>query len=103
MANINMTEYAYEGDKIKLTQKDFSKLENLFQNLNLRNELDILDMELSEEKKWWMPMMAKLRYRNNNSPKKQLYKKDGNVSHINRSTRDLSLDEELSDDSWAPR
>ena len=94
--------YVYEGDKIKLNEKDFNKLLNMFQNINLRAELDILDMELMEEKKYWMPMMAKLRYRNNNAPAPRPFRQVGNVAHIGgRQTRDISMQEQLSDDSWA--
>jgi hypothetical protein len=93
--------YVYEGDKIKLTEKDFNKLLNMFQNINLRAELDILDMELTEEKKYWMPMMAKLRYRNNNAPKVNQFQGRGQVAHLNQSTRDMSIDQMLNDDSWA--
>ena len=96
--------YVYEGDKIKLNEKDFNKLLNMFQNINLRAELDILDMELMEEKKYWMPMMAKLRYRNNNAPAQKQYRQMGSVAYIgDRSTRDIGIHEELIDRSWADK
>lgn len=66
-----MTKYAYEGETIKLNERDFLKMLDLYQNLDLRVELDQLDMEIRGEKKWFMTLNAKLNYRNKNAPKRQ--------------------------------
>ena len=92
--------YAYEGEKIKLNQKDYDKICQLYQNLNVRAELDQLDMEIREEKNWFMTLNAKLNYRNRNAPKRQIAHTNGNVSHLNRTTREIPLEEELNDRTW---
>lgn len=97
--------YIFEGDTIKLNEKDFNKAQRLYQNLNLMAELEQLDVEFTDPdkplKKWWPVMHAKLNYRNKFAPRKQFAYHQGNVAHINRSTRDIGLPEELSDRSWA--
>ena len=93
--------YEYEGDTIKLNKKDYDKICQLYQNLNIRAELEQLDMEIRGEKKWFMTMNAKLNYRNKKAPQKQIAHTQGNVAHINRSTREIPLQDELSDGSWA--
>ena len=59
-----MSKYAFEGEKIKINDKDYNKMRFLYPNLNLVIELSQLDMELRQKKDWWMAMHAKLRYRN---------------------------------------
>jgi hypothetical protein len=61
--NIN-SGYAFQGDVIRLSQKDFNTWQALYSNLNLHEELKQLDMELRGEKKWFQPASAKLNYRN---------------------------------------
>lgn len=56
--------YYFEGEKIKITENDFYKMRSLYPALNLTDELDQLDSELRDEKKWWMVLSAKLNYRN---------------------------------------
>lgn len=97
-----MSSYVFEGELIKLNERDFNKMQTMYQNINLRAELDQLDFELRGTKKWWPVMNAKLNYRNKVSPQRQKYVTQGNVAAINnRSTREMTLDEELSDRSWA--
>ena len=93
--------YVFEGEKIKINEKDFNRMQQMYQNINLMAELDQLDLELRDEKKWWLPLQAKLNYRNKNAPKKQVAYYQDNVAHLNRSTRDITLEEELSDTSWS--
>ena len=100
-----MSNYIFEGDKIKINAKDFEKLQRMYQNLNLTAELEQLDMELRDEgKKWWMVMNAKLNYRNKRAPAAQQSFNQGGIAYINnenRSTRDIPQEQLLSDRSWA--
>lgn len=94
--------YLFEGDTIKLNEKDFNKAQRLYQNLNLAAELEQLDVELYGTKKWWPVMHAKLNYRNNVAKNRPASVNQNNVAYLNnRSTRDIPLTEELSDRSWA--
>lgn len=95
--------YTFEGDTIKLKQKDFDKAQRLYPNLNLMAELEQLDVELYDTKKWWPVMHAKLNYRNKVAPKRAPAITQGGVAYMNatRSTRDIHLSEEMDDRSWA--
>ena len=60
-------EYAFEGEVIKLNKKDYVKICHLFSYIsNMVYELEIMDMGFAAErpKKWYITMMYKLRYRN---------------------------------------
>jgi hypothetical protein len=80
-----MSNYFFDGDKIKITAKDFALLQKRYPNLDLVAELEQLDLELREDKKWWGVMNAKLNYRNKNAQKR---------------TR-TTLAHDLTDKSWA--
>ncbi len=91
--------YVFEGDTIKLNERDFNKALRLYQNIHLMAELEQLDVELSGTQKWWPVQHAKLNYRNKVAPKRQQYVSQGNVAHLN--TRDMPTDQMLTDRSWA--
>ena len=94
--------YLFEGDTIKLNEKDFNKALRLYQNINLTAELEQLDVELNGTKKWWPVMHAKLNYRNKVSKPKSPAVHSGNVAYLNngRSTRDMTIEDEFNRD-WA--
>lgn len=94
-----MSKYAFEGETIKLIPAHLEKMRVLYPNLNIISELEQLDFELTGTKNWWPVMNAKLNYRNNCAPPK--VHKNGNVSHMPRQTRQIPLQQELEDDSWA--
>jgi hypothetical protein len=56
--------YAFEGEKIKLNQKDYENCKLRYPLIDLDYHLGQLDMELRESKKWFQPMHSKLNYRN---------------------------------------
>ena len=89
----NETQYAFEGDVIKLNQQDFDKMLRLYPNLSLRDELEQLDMELRDTKKWWGALHAKLKYRNNNPPRNNQF------SHRNR-PESVECSEERAERIW---
>lgn len=107
-----MSDYAFEGDTIKINKKDYDKMQRLYSNLHLMAELEQLDFELTGTKKWWPVMNAKLNYRNKVAAQRNTYgernirdiamaEKLTDRSWAKRSTRDITLEEELSDKSWA--
>jgi hypothetical protein len=96
-----MSKYAFEGETVKIIHAHFEKMQKLYQNINLMAELEQLDLELHGVKKYWMPLNAKLNYRNKNAPPRQVAHHSGNVAHLNRSTRETTLEQELGDRSWA--
>ena len=63
----NSKDYAFLGETIRLTEKDFQKWLALYPNLNLTKELQQLDMECRGDKKWFMTVSSKLNYRNKNA------------------------------------
>lgn len=56
--------YVFEGETIKLNQKDYADCQAKYPNLDLDYHLGQLDSELRETKKWFQPMHSKLNYRN---------------------------------------
>lgn len=94
-----MNKYAFEGETIKLIPAHLEKLRVLYPNLNIIAELEQLDFQLMGKKDWWHAMNGMLKYRNDKAPPK--YYKNGNVSHMPRQTRQIPLQQELEDDSWA--
>lgn len=61
--------YAFEGQVIRLNQKDFDTWKNLFKNIDLVSELTRLDLEFAKEKpkNWFSTVSAKLNYQNKNA------------------------------------
>ncbi|PHM42372.1 hypothetical protein [Xenorhabdus szentirmaii] len=61
------SKYAFEGQVIRLNHKDYSAWEDLYMNINLRHELQRLDIEFQTErpKKWFITASQKLNYQNN--------------------------------------
>ena len=66
-----MSEYAFEGEIIKLTAKDYHKWCDMYKHLNITEELQQLDMELDAKrmeggntKKWFSECIARLNGRN---------------------------------------
>ncbi|HDU8566898.1 TPA: hypothetical protein RG683_000447 [Morganella morganii] len=62
-------QYAFEGEVIRLSHKDYSAWESLYPNIDLRRELQRLDLEFRSEKpkKWFISASQKLNYQNKNS------------------------------------
>lgn len=56
--------YAFCGETIRLNFNDYEKIKSQYQNLDIDQELSQLDLELRDEKKWFMSMHSKLNYRN---------------------------------------
>ncbi|HFK5702823.1 TPA: hypothetical protein ACG0A7_002562 [Enterobacter roggenkampii] len=61
--------YAFEGNVVRLNQKDFDSWEALFTNIDLVAELTRLDLEFTHEKpkNWFSTASAKLNYQNKNA------------------------------------
>lgn len=77
-------QYAFEGETIRLNEKDFLLMTNQYKNLDLITELNQLDIELRGEKKWFATMNAKLNYRNkNHGTSKPAYPKSSAVGRVN--------------------
>jgi hypothetical protein len=87
--------YIFEGERIKINQRDYDRMLKLYPNINLMEELEQLDFELREatNKTWFMTLNAKLNYRNKIAKPKRT-----NTPH---STRDRTLEQDLNDRDWA--
>lgn len=88
--NTDKEGYAFFGKKIKLTHEHYSEMLDNYPNLDLSKELSQLDLELREESSWFMPMHAKLRYRNeklNGNQNNQ--KRETPAEKANRLSREL--------------
>ncbi len=61
-----MTDYVFEGERIKINAKDYNRMLILYPKIDLVAELQQLDFELREatNKSWFCTMNAKLNYRN---------------------------------------
>ncbi|MGJ3353458.1 hypothetical protein [Providencia sp. Je.9.19] len=61
--------YAFEGQVIRLNQKDFDSWKELFPNIDLVSELTRLDLEFEKvkPKNWFSTVSAKLNYQNKNA------------------------------------
>ena len=59
-----MSKYIFEGETIKINERDYGRMMQLYPNLDLGAELEQLDFELRDTKKWWGQVQAKLNYRN---------------------------------------
>ncbi|MGK0703339.1 hypothetical protein ACSFCW_07585 [Yokenella regensburgei] len=61
--------YAFEGNVVRLNQKDFDSWKSLFTNIDLVAELTRLDLEFTHEKpkNWFSTASAKLNYQNKNA------------------------------------
>ncbi|EOL8933203.1 hypothetical protein ACM91U_003196 [Cronobacter sakazakii] len=77
--------YAFEGNVIRLNQKDFDSWKALFKNIDLAAELTRLDMEFTHEKpkNWFSTASAKLNYQNKHSSGRPIQKAVVNQSHWN--------------------
>jgi len=84
--------YVFCGGTIKLNQDDYSKLLERYQNLDVPDQLQQLDLELRGKKNWFVEMNSKLNYRN----KTPTYQKSSKGS-----TRAATLHDDLTDTSWA--
>ena len=60
--------YAFEGEVIRLNQKDFTEWQNLYSNIDLEHELRRLDIEFRADKpkNWFITASQKLNYQNKN-------------------------------------
>lgn len=59
-----VTDYAFTGETIRITLKDFGRLAAQYPRIDLMAELTQLDLELRGERKWWHALNSKLNYRN---------------------------------------
>jgi hypothetical protein len=85
--------YLFEGETIKLSAAHYHKLKALYPHIDLTAELEQLDCALMGTKKWWMPMNQMLNYRNK--------KKAEENKRYQHGTRNRSLEQDLTDTSWA--
>lgn len=80
--SIKKGSYAYSGERIKVTYKHYDEMEKNYPNLDLIAELNQLDLELRDKKSYWLPLQAKLNYRNkqagknNGKPKQSIYEQN---------------------------
>lgn len=113
-----MGNYAFEGQVIKLNKADYETWSDLYRYLDLNEELIQMDTEYTMEareaeiegdakkakkirKEWFVKTYKRLYTRNKKSKpySNHSYRSQG-VNQI-RSTRDISLEDEISDTSWA--
>lgn len=89
--------YYWEGEIIKLNEKDFDKLEKTFSSIDLSAELAVMDMVFLDEqpKKWYVAMLYKLKHQNDKA------KSNIATQAKPKTTRELTLVENLTDRSWA--
>lgn len=70
-ANVHQmaSRYAFEGNVVRLNQKDFDSWKKLFHNIDLVAELTRLDLEFTHDKpkNWFSTASAKLNYQNKNA------------------------------------
>ncbi|HFD7095682.1 hypothetical protein [Klebsiella oxytoca] len=61
--------YAFEGNIVRLNHKDYEAWKRLYPNIDLKYELEKLDIEFSHDKpkKWFIAASQKLSYQNKNS------------------------------------
>ncbi|EMB0753460.1 helix-turn-helix domain-containing protein [Providencia rettgeri] len=61
--------YAFEGEVIRLNQRDFTEWQNLYSNIDLEHELRRLDIEFRADKpkNWFITASQKLNYQNKNT------------------------------------
>ncbi|HEM7186223.1 TPA: helix-turn-helix domain-containing protein [Providencia rettgeri] len=61
--------YAFEGEVIRLNQKDFTEWQCLYSNIDLEHELRRLDIEFRADKpkNWFITASQKLNYQNKNT------------------------------------
>ncbi|MEY0017594.1 helix-turn-helix domain-containing protein [Providencia rettgeri] len=61
--------YAFEGEVIRLNQKDFTEWQSLYSNIDLEHELRRLDIEFRADKpkNWFITASQKLNYQNKNT------------------------------------
>lgn len=61
--------YAFEGEVIRLNQKDFTEWKSLYSNIDLEHELRRLDIEFRADKpkNWFITASQKLNYQNKNT------------------------------------
>jgi len=66
---VQLSQYAFEGDVIRLNHADFAKWLSLYKNIDLAYELQRLDIEFSHEKpkNWFYAASQKLSYQNKNA------------------------------------
>lgn len=58
------SDYAFQGDTIRVSPDDFRKLSDKYPNLDIAYQLGQLDLELRGKKNWWVELNSKLNYRN---------------------------------------
>lgn len=98
-----MPHYKFEGDVIRLNQKDFDDWQKMYPSLDLAHELSQMDLEFKIRreggehlKKWFPEAYKRLNTRN-------IYAKKNGANTRHTSTRDMTLEQELNDTSWANR
>lgn len=100
-----MNKYYFEGERIKLTSKDYMRMHETYKNLDLTKELQQLDIELRDatDKQWFMTMNAKLNYRNKKAAKGVVRTRDIPIAKTltDTSWADTGDFKQLTDDSWA--
>lgn len=108
-----MSNYAFEGEIIKLNERDYNKWRKDFPHLlDFNYHLDMIDreiqvrMEQGEKKpKWFVETYKRMSIRDMHAKNKgeympindRFYKKAKDT----RSTRDIPIEDELNDTSWA--
>ncbi|QBY41933.1 helix-turn-helix domain-containing protein [Arsenophonus nasoniae] len=70
---IKISRYAFEGEVIRLNQKDFEQWASIFSDIDLLQELKRFDFEFSKEKpkNWFSALSAKLNYQNETARKRK--------------------------------
>lgn len=106
-----MTDYVFEGEVVKLNAKDFAKWREMYPALDLVAELVQIDEEFSirlregeKLKKWFSECYARLNGRNkiaakNAAPRLNIAQQI--LCDRTGSTRDRTIEQDLTDKSWA--
>lgn len=78
--------YAFEGQVIRLNEKDFDNWRALFSNIDLTAELTRLDLEFTHEKpkNWFNTASAKLNYQNKQASQKPAWGGQRKIAGVSR-------------------
>ncbi|MDE9545266.1 hypothetical protein [Xenorhabdus bovienii] len=86
------SQYAFEGQVIRLNHKDYSAWAGLYTNIDLQHELQRLDLEFQAEKpkNWYITTSQKLNYQNNQQTNRYQHRVGTRITQPIRSEQFIS-------------
>lgn len=81
-----VSKYAFEGEIIRLNQKDFDRWKEIFSNIDLQSELLRIDIEFINQppKNWFTTLSAKLNYQNKQASQKPAWGGQRKIAGVSR-------------------